>query len=827
MLIRDLIHASRGLRKNPAFALTAIFTIALGIGASTAIFSVVNAVLLRPLPYKDAGRLALIESDMRARGVKNFPLSPPNFADIRAQANLFEDVSALSTIRIPVPGENSESEQAPTAFCAPNLLHLMGARVILGRDLTESDAAPVPPPQPGQPPAPPPPAMSVIRYEYWQRRFGGDPAIIGRSFDFGGGGGKAQIVGVLEPGFKLLFPPKSGLEKEPDIITPARINYATANRNNVFLFLIGRLKPGVTRDRVQSQLDGIAGGLRDRFAVYRGANFALRVEPMQDDLVAGIRPAIRMLMGAVIFLLLIACANVANLLLVRSSARSRELAVRAAIGGGRWDLVRQMLSESLLIAAAGGILGVVLAYFGIQFLLSLAPDKLPRLGDISIDVTTLLFTTAATIAATAIFGIVPALRASRPDLIDALRASGRASGLGGGKLLRNSVVVAEVALSFVLLVGCGLMIRSFLVLTHTDLAFYPARLLAFTMPPSTIPPGPDALKQTEAFQYAFRDRLRALAGVEAVTSITQAPLDQNTFKGRWGLAEALADNSKYHAADFQAITAGYFETLGTTVLAGRTFTDADSQPGRKLVIVDRLLAAKAFPGRSAVGQRILARVNTPEPEWFEIIGVVEHQRAESLADEGLEQMFFTEGYFGFGTANTWILKTSVDPVQLGPLVRAEIRKFDPRLAVDGMHPMTFFVDRAEAETRFVLVLIGIFAGISVLLAAVGLYGVLASAVRLRTAEIGLRMALGAAPSKIFGSVIGQGLGLSALGVVLGVIGAFFLTRAIASVLIGVPPNDPLTFAGMALLFFLVAAMASWLPARRAAILDPTTALREE
>ncbi len=799
----------------------------MGIGASTAIFSVVNAVLLRPLPYKDAGRLILIESDMKARGVKNFPFSPPDFADVRAQANLFEDVSALNTGRIPVPGENAESEQVPSAFCIPNFLKLMGAHVIRGRDLKDSDAAPVPPPAAGQAPGHPPPAMVVIRYEYWQRRFGGDASIIGRSFDFGGGAGKAQVVGVLEPGFKLHFPPKSGLEPEPEIFSAARINFATANRNNVFLFLVGRLRPGATRDGAQSQLDGIASDLRNRFPIKRAANLVFRAEPMQDDLVAGIRPAIRMLMGAVIFLLLIACANVANLLLVRSSMRSREMAVRAAVGGNRWDLLRQMLAESLLIALSGAVLGVLLARVGIEFLLSLAPDKLPRLGNIAIDVTTLLFAAVSTIAATAIFGIVPALRASRPDLIEALRSSGRASGLSGGRLLRNGVVVAEVALSFVLLVGCGLMVRSFLVLTHTDLAFHPARLLAFTMPPSTIRPGPDAAKQVEAFQYAFRERLQALAGVESVTSITQAPLDRNTFKGRWGLADALADNSRYHSADFQAITAGYFETLGTKVLEGRTFNDADSQPDRRLVIIDRMLAAKAFPGRPAVGQRILARVITPEPEWFEVVGVVEHQRAESVADEGLEQMFFTEGYFGFGTANTWILKTSVDPVQLEPLVRAEIRKFDPRLAVDDMHPMTFFVDRAEAETRFVLVLIGIFAGISVLLAAVGLYGVLASAVRLRTAEIGLRMALGASPSRIFGSVIGQGLGLSAAGVMLGVIGAFWLTRAIASVLVGVTPNDPLTFTGMALLFFGIAAIASWLPARRAAVLDPTVALREE
>jgi putative ABC transport system permease protein len=821
MPARDLIHAARGLRKNLAFTLTAILTIAMGIGASTAIFSVVNAVLLRPLPYQDAGRLVLIESDLKARGVKDFPLSPPDFADLRVGANLLEDISALTTGRMVVPGDNSPSEQVATAFSIPNFLRFMGARTVLGRDLNDADATPLPPVPAGQNPPPPPVTSAVIRYEYWQRRFGGDPNIIGRSFDFGAG--KAQVVGVLEPGFELLFPAKSGIEKAPEIWTAARIDFVTANRNNVFLQVIGRLKPGVAPGRLQAQVDGIARDIQRRFPIKRTSNLVFRVEPMQDDLVSGVRPAIRMLMGAVLFLLLIACANVGNLLLVRSSTRSRELAVRAALGASRWDLVRQLLADSLLIAVSGASLGVALARVGIQLLVSLAPEKLPRLEGISIDAATLAFTALATIGATAIFGIVPALRASRPNLIEALRASGRTAGLGGGKLLRNGVVIAEVALSSVLLIGSGLMVRSFLVLASVDPGFRSANLLTFNLPPS-ITRTPE---ETSAFQYGFRERLRALPGVQAVTSAFQAPLDGPALKARWGLADALADPSRYRQADFQAITANYFETVGTRLLDGRTLTDADNRPEKRLIMIDRLLAAKAFPGQSAVGRRILSRPRTPEPEWFEIIGVVEHQRFESLADEGPEQMYFTEAYMGFGVSSTWIVKTAENPAQLAPLVRAEVRKFDPRLAVDNLHPMQFFVDRARSQTCFVLVLIGVFAVISALLAAVGLYGVLASAVRMRTAEIGLRMALGAPPVRIFQTIIGQGLGLSAAGVGLGATGAFWLTRAIASVLIGVQPNDPVTFAGMAAVFFAIALVACWLPARRAAALDPTVALRQE
>ncbi|MBZ5726481.1 MAG: ABC transporter permease [Acidobacteriia bacterium] len=828
MLAKDLLHATRGLRNSPAFALTSIVTIALGIGASTAIFSVVNAVLLQPLPYRDGGRLALVESDLRHRNVVNFPFSAPDFDDLRHQATLFEELAAVNTGRVVVTGENAESEQIRTGAVTPNFFRMLGARIELGRDFVDADATPPPPvapPPPGAaapPGPPPPPAMTILSHEFWKRRYGGDPNILGRTIDFGGGG-KGQVVGILEPGFELLLPPKAGVERQAETWAALRVDFAGGPRNDVFLRVIGRLRPGVTTQAAQAEADRIAADLRQRFAIKQTAGMYLRVEPMRQHLVAEVRPAILALMGAVTFLLLIACANVANLLLVRAAARGRELAVRAALGGNRWDLVRQMLAESLLVAGSGALLGLGLARLGINLLVALGPRNLPRLDAVAIDPAVLAFTAVAAAAAAVAFGLLPALRASRPDIMDVLRASGRTTGLGSGRLLRNAVVVTEVALSFVLLIGCGLMLRSFIALTRTDPGYNARGVLTFLLPVTTAR-GP---QQRAAFMNDFRGRVRALPGVKSVSASSTLPLDGTTPLARWGTEAAAADPAKFQQANVFRVLPGYFDTLGTRLLAGRTFTEADNAPEPRLIIIDQLLAARAFPHESAVGKRLLARIQTPQAETFEVIGVVAHQRHDSLAVDGHEAMYVTDGYGRFGNAILWEVRTDGDPMRLAPSIRAEIARFDKRLAVADVLPMTVYVARAQAQTRFALILIGIFAAIAALLATVGLYGVLASAVRQRTAEIGVRVALGAAPISIFRLVVGQGLQLSAAGIVLGVIAALGLTRAMITMLVGVKPADPATFATMAALFFLVAAVACWLPARRAARLDPTAALREE
>ncbi len=823
MLGRDLGYAARTLRKNPSFTLTAIATIALGIGASTAIFSVLSAVLLRPLPYQDPQRLMVVWGDMRNRHVVDFPFSPPDYADVRREVTAFQDVAAVATGRTPLTAEGGEPEMIRTAAVTPNFFSVMGARIVLGRDFVDKDATPLPPmANPADNTIAPPrlALTSILSYNLWQRRYGGDTHVLGKKVDLGFG--VAEIVGVLAPGVELLFSPDTSIERFPDVWTVLRMDYATASRNDVFLRVVGRLKKSATREQAQVQADAVASDLRRRFPIKQTSGLYFRVEPMHQDLVKDARPAIVALMGAVIFLLLIACANVANLVLVRASWRERELAVRSALGASRWSLVRQMLAESLLIAAGGAALGLLLARWGIEVLLFLGPVDLPRLDAVAIDPMVLGFAVAASLAAAAVFGIVPALRASRPDMVEALRSSGRTAGLARGRLARNGVVVAEVALSFVLLIGSGLMLRTLVALQNVDPGFEARGVLTFQLA-GLRGNGP----QRAAFINQLRDRLRGLPGVESVTAATPLPLDGGIAYGRWGTEEAVANPGKFHEGDFHFVIPGYFETLHTKLIAGRTFTEADNMPMVLRVVIDDDLAAKAFPNQSAVGKRILIRARTPEPEWFEVIGVVQHQRHSSLARPGREAMFLTDAYMGQGVVGSWAVRASGDPASLGAAIRREVAAMDPRLVVSEMQPMQKYVDQAQGQTRFALVLIGVFAAIAAVLAAVGLYGVLSAAVRQRTAEIGVRMALGAQPATIFRSMIGQGLSLSAGGIALGLIAALALTRAMTSMLVGVQPTDPITFAAMAVMFFLIAALSSWLPARRAARLDPTVALREE
>jgi len=824
MLSQDLAYAGRTLRKSPVFAATAALTIALGIGATTAIFSVTNAVLLRPLPYQDPERLVLACGDMRKRSVTDFPFSNADFFDLRDGAKAtFEDLAAVNTGRTIWTREDGTPEQVRVARVTPNFFRLLGAKLVLGRDFSDADGQPPPPQAGGSPNAQAPqrlPTIAILSYEFWQRRYGGDTAILGRSIS----GGGPQIVGVLAPGFELLFPPHLNMERLPDAWLAARLAYDNANRNTVSLRLIGRLKDGATLEQAQAQAEVVAAEIRKSDAIKETSGFHIRLEPMHKYLVAEARPAILSLMGAVIFLLLIACANVANLLLVRASLRERELAVRSALGASRWRLVRQMLAEALLLAGLGSLLGLGLAWLGIHELLRIAPANLPRLASIAIDPVVLAFTALAGLAAAAIFGMAPALRASRPDVMQVLRASGRTAGLGGGRLLRHSVVIAEVALSFVLLIGSGLMFRSFLALQRIDPGYDPHGLLTFLLLGGRGGPQP---QQRAAFMREIEGRLRALPGVESVTVSSPFPLAGGFSPIRWSTEAALADPTKFQAVNNQTVLPGYFETLRTPLIAGRAFTEADNAPERNGVIIDQLLAAKAFPNQSAVGKRILIRVRTPEPEWVEVIGVVAHQRQTSLAEAGREQIYFTDGFLGHGAAARWAVRTAGDPAKYAGVIRAEIAKLDPHLLITEMQPMATLVERAQAGTRFSLLLIGVLAVIAALLAGVGLYGVLSTVVRQRTAEIGVRMALGATPGSIFILVVGHGLRLSAAGIAVGLVAAFGLTRVMSSMLVGVKATDPATFAAIAALFLIIAAVASWLPARRAAGLDPTIALREE
>jgi putative ABC transport system permease protein len=483
-----------------------------------------------------------------------------------------------------------------------------------------------------------------------------------------------------------------------------------------------------------------------------------------------------------------------------------------------------MLAEALLIAAAGSALGFALAWAGIHDLLSIAPADLPRADSIRMDPAVLAFSIAAGLAAAILFGLAPAFRAARPDVAQVLRAAGRTAGLSGGTMVRNSVVVGEVALCFVLLVGSMLMFRSFVALQHINPGFLPHNLLTFR-----VRGGRPSRTGDESEAYVRQERA-ALAAVPGVTSVAAAdilPLTGSYFPYRWGKEDALTDPTRFQAADVQTVLPGYFETMRTTLIAGRTFDESDYNPKLRRMVIDDMLAAKAFPGGNAVGQRILSRFNTPESEWFEIVGVVAHQRLSSLAEPGREQAYLPDAFWGNRFVSEWAVRTQGDPARYAGPIRAAMTAFDRSMLVTQVQTMDSVVERAQTGTRFSLLLISGFAIIAALLAGVGLYGVLSTVVRQRTAEIGVRMALGAAPTGVFGLMIGYGLRLSAIGIAAGFAAALLLTRAMASMLVGTAATDPVSFAATAVLFFLIALLATWIPARRAAALDPAIALREE
>ena len=822
-ILQDLVVAFRSLRKSPAFSLTAILTIALGIGASTAIFSVVSAVLLRPLPYQDPERLVLVKGDLTARNVFNFPMAPADYADLSEVGTLFEELAGIVTFQQPLIGDDGEPTMVRSAAVTTRFFSTLGARVVLGRDFVEDDGTPQPPPPADAPPdAPPPPQLptsSIITHEFWQRHFGGDPNVIGQTVRFTGQ--TTTIVGVLEPGFEVLMQASDGVARDSDIYNAMRVDFAGGSRINVFLRVLGRLKPGVTRDQAQGQVDALVMDLRQRFPIKETAGVRWRVEPMHQDLVAATRPVILALMGAVTFVLLIACANVANLLLVRGAARERELAVRSALGGNRTTLLRQLMVESLVLAGVGTVVGLGLAWGGVRILLAMGPEDLPRLHTVSLDPLVLGFAVLAALAAALIFGMVPALRASRVHLADSLRAGSRSAGLAGGHWLRDGVVIAEVALAFVLLVGSGLMVRSFMSLQQADPGFDPEGVLTFSLPNLNRPDQ----EARAVFIRELSEQLAGLPGVTAVSSVSPLPLDGGLANARWGTEEALTDPSKFQQTNLHIVQPGYFAAMRTRLIDGRTFTEADNVPGLHLAVIDNILAAKAFPEGSPVGKRFLARVTTPEPEWFEVIGVVAHQRHETLAGDGREAMFLTDGHFQYGAATRWLVRSSGDPELLAEPARNAVRSLDRSVAVTEMQPMVDFLSRARAPTRFALTLIGVFAVIAVVLAAVGLYGVLATMVRQRTSEIGVRLAFGAEHGAILRLVVGQGLRLCLIGLVIGVGAALALTRVMNSMLVGVGATDPVTFSAMVAVFLVVAVLACLIPAQQAARLDPTEALR--
>ncbi|MFL5495908.1 MAG: ABC transporter permease [Gemmatimonadales bacterium] len=813
--MRDLRHAWRGLWRTPGFTFAAVLTLGLGIGATTAIFTVVNGVLLRPLPYQDSGRLADIWVDL-GQGAQSLPaVSPADFRDYQRRSRSFAEFAAGTgdgavNLRGNLTGQGAPERVALSPVTA-NFFPLLGVTPELGRNFTPEEEG-----FHG-------PHVLLLSHRLWQRRYGGDRSIIGRTIQLDGIG--YTVVGVLPPDFRLLLPAEAFLFVDAEVWVPLQFDYSVPlPRNLTFFTVIGRLKPGVSFAQAQGDMSRIAEQFRQEFPEHKAANTRIRVVPLREDIVKHARPSLLTLMGAVGLVLLIACGNVAHLLLARGTARSGEFALRAALGASRWAMVRQLLMESGLLALCGGALGLAVTVLALTVLRAFHPASLPRLAEVDVDETVLAFTLLVSVVTTLLFGVVPALRASGVDPQAQLQSAGR-GGLGPQRRrIRGMLIVGEVALSVVLLVGAGLLVRSFLALEQVRPGFDAGDVLTFdlSMPASRYPKGSDR----RPFYRLLEERLRALPGVRQVGAVSQLPLTGTGQLSPFAYNEETARNFESVTADGRVVSPTYFKAMDTRLLAGRTFTSLDSAGAPPVIMIDETLARVAWPGQSAVGKQLQLQPTGTPNGFAEVVGVVEHMRMHDLARDGLPQIYYPLGQ-GSPATMSFVVETSVDPSSLSASVRQTVAALDKDLAVHRLTPMEGYLAEGLAQARFSLVLMSVLGGMALLLAAIGIFGVISYSVTQRTREFGIRLALGEDPHHTLRTVILSGMRLVLLSLALGLGASFLTSRLIAGLLYGVRPADPLTFGGIAALLGLVALCACYLPARRATRVDPASALRSE
>jgi putative ABC transport system permease protein len=817
-LWQDLVFGARMLRKSPAFTAVAVLTLSLGIGANTAIFSVVNGVLLRSMPYRDPARLAIIWNDYGNQGQSLPAVSPPDFKDYRERSRLMEFASASpsggGTLVLDDPGgAGNRPQQFEMAFVTPNFLPLLGVEPALGRNFTDEEGA-----LNG-------PKVVMLSNRLWRNTFHSDPGLIARSIQLNGN--PYTVVGVLAPQFRLLLPTEAFRIHDSDLWVPQQIDYAAFQRNLTFLSVFGRLKPGANMAQAQAEMDGIAEQLRNENEVHKESGLRIRVVPMQFDVVKNVRPTLITLLAAVGFVLLIACGNVANLLLARATRREREMAVRSALGASRGRLMRQIMSESVLLAILGSLGGLLVAQLGLSLLIQLHPAGLPRLDDIRIDGAVLAFTLGACVLTALLFGWIPAMQALRLNLSDTLKDAARGSSDGRGNSARRLLVISEFALSLVLLIGAGLLIRSFIALQRVQPGYNAQNIVSFSVsiPGKRYPKNEDVSR----FVHELELKMGALPGVQSVGSIFQLPFTGSGAQMPYAYNPETSQKWESLSADWRPITPGFFPTVGARFLAGRNFTDADDANHPIVVIVDDMLVRRAWPGESAIGKKLeiesLSRKDNPRM-FAIVVGVVAHLRFHDLTRDVREQIFIPHAQEPFGQVGV-VLKTPGDPSGVMKQVEQQVRTLDPEIAIRNLQPLESYVDDARAPMRFNLILIGIFGAIALTLAAVGLYGVMAYSVTQRSHELGIRIAVGASPRDILRLVLGQGIRMTLLGAAIGLVASLAVTRALSSLLFGVSATDPVTFIVVPVVLAFVAILACYLPARRAMRVDPIIALRYE
>ncbi len=801
-LRQDLRYGARMLLKNPGFTLIAVLTLALGIGANTAIFSVVNGVLLRPLPYFDADRVVTLWQRNNQSGAKENGASPANFFDWQSRSQAFAEMAAAEPYSLNLTGQD-EPEAFRAWLVTAGFFQILGAGALHGRTFAQEEY------KAGNE------RVVIISYGLWQRRFGADPNLIGRTLRLNGQ--QYTVLGVMPPEFQFptgreMWAPRIATERDQVI------------RGSGYLPVIGRLKPGVTLAQAQEEMDGIAARLTAEYP-QANAERGVMVVPLPEQLTGRVRPALLVLLGAVGMLLLIACANVASLLLARAAEREREFAVRAALGAARGRLARQLLTESLLLAQLGGLLGILLAGWASSAILSLSPGDLPRVGEVRIDGRVLAFALGVSALTALIFGLAPALRFSRPDLNRSLKEGGRGTTGLARHRLRQALVVSEVALALVLLVGAGLLLRSFARLLQVNPGFSTDRALALEVHIFGVARTPE-LKA--AFIEQTLDRIAALSGVQAAGAVSALPFHDNaispntafTIEGR-----PLPLPGQEPTAYLTVATADYFNTLGIPLRRGRFFSRFDRRDAPPVALVNETMARRYWPGEDPVGRKVSARL-FGQVIACEIAGVVGDVRHTGLDSDPRPELFLPHLQNAYGSM-TYVVRTAGDPLALLPAVKKEIWAVNKNLPFTSTATVEQLVSRTLDERRFTLLLLGSFAALALLLAAVGLYGLISFTTRQRTHEIGVRMALGARARDITRLVVREGLQLALPGVAIGVAGAWALTRFLSGLLFGVSATDPVTFAALSTLLLVVALLACYIPARRAAKVDPMFALRCE
>jgi putative ABC transport system permease protein len=795
-MIRDFRFALRHLAKAPGFSAVTILTLALGIGATTAMFSVVNGVLLRPLPYPDPD--ALVRVFERVPQYGRFSVAPATFLDWRQQNTSFGRLAAYSGSSGTLLWDDGP-ERVLSADVSWDMFDLLQVPPALGPGFNEDHD------RPGSN------DVMMLSHGLWQRRFAADPAVVGRSITVSGR--LLTIVGVMPADF--YFPSRTA-----EFWQPLAINPADAPRGAHYLGVVARLAAGTNVEAANTEMQGISERLALEYPD-ASANESAEVVPLLEQVVGTIRPALMTLLVAVGVVIIIVCANVANLLLVRASVREKEVAIRTALGAGRSRLILQMLAESLVLSVSGGTLGLLLAYLAIPAIQTLSAGSIPRVADVSIDSTVLAFSLAASVLTGLIFGLVPAWQMSQSGPGAALKDGSRSAVGGTGQWMRNSLLVIEVALSLVLLVGAALLLRSFAKLTNVDPGFNANGVLAFqiSLPRATY------VEDERVLQYyqQLTERLAVLPSVQSAAAVQTLPLRGGYFLSVSMVGRPEPAPGEEPSARYRAVTPDYFSTLGIPVVRGRAFAPQDSATSVPVALIDEAFAQTHFPGENPIGQRLDIGNGT---DGAEIVGIVGNVSYSGLDELPSPTMYMPVTQDAFGTM--WVMvRTAADPNSLGASVRQVVRDLDASLPVSLMSPLDEVVSESVAQQRFSMLLIAMFGMVALVLSAVGLYGVVAYSVSLRTREIGLRMAIGAMPGDVLKMVVGDGMKLAAMGVVIGTVAAFVLSRFVASMLFEVEVSDPVSYSGTALVLLLVAALACYIPARRAMRVDPMVTLQQD